>query len=262
MTSEAVIALGNERREVLELCRSLSDDEWALPSDCAGWSVQDVIAHMASTVHPSLSLLKAFTLPNVEDANEVLVGQRRSMTPAEQLREYETWSGRSLRFLGMMQRQPLASVPLPLADLGAHQAHWLANAAVFDHYTHLRVDLLRPTGPIDRPAPPSDPMRLRPTIAWLVELLPGLADDSLAWLDAEVDLRLVGPGGGTWAFTRRSGKLELASSAGDAAAATITSTTPEFVIWSTKRRDWRERDVEIKGDDAIAARVLDAIHIF
>jgi uncharacterized protein (TIGR03083 family) len=263
MTREAVIALGLERREVIRLCRSLSDEEWNLPSDCAGWTVQDVIAHMASTLHPSLSLIKAFLGPDVEDANEVLVAERRGLSPSEQLAEYETWSGRTLRLLGVVQRQPLASMPAPLGDLGTHPAHWLADAGVFDHYTHLRVDLLQPTGPLDRPVPPSDPMRLRPTITWMLELLPHLSRSSLAWLDDPVDLRLVGPGGGTWGITRRSDRIELVpGGAGGRAAASIVSTTPEFVVWATKRRDWRERDVDIEGDDTLAARVLDSIQLF
>jgi hypothetical protein len=47
----------------------------------------------------------------------------------------------------------------------------------------------------------------------------------------------------------------------DEPLAVLTATTPELPIWATKRCDWRTRDVEITGDEEVAARVLDAIHV-
>jgi uncharacterized protein (TIGR03083 family) len=34
-------------RDVLDLLPTLSDDDWARPTDCPGWSVHDVVAHLA-----------------------------------------------------------------------------------------------------------------------------------------------------------------------------------------------------------------------
>jgi uncharacterized protein (TIGR03083 family) len=264
MTRAAIDALRSEREAVLGVCRSLSADEWVAPSDCAGWSVQDVIAHMASIYHPTLSLLKAFR-PNsgAEDGNEVLVAERRGWSHERQLAEYETWTGRALHLLGLLQREPIARARIPLADLGSYPAHWMANAAFFDHYTHLRVDILAPIGPIDRPRPEPDPPQLEPAIAWMLLVLPHLARESLAWLDDPVQLRLVGPGGGVWTIRRPStnGGLRVVPSESPGAAVTIVSTTPEFVIWATKRRGWQTRDVEITGDEKVAERFLDAVHI-
>jgi len=261
MTSEALIALGNERREVLKLYRSLDDDEWALPSDCAGWSVQDVLAHLSASFHPTRSLARALRNPDIEEVNEVLVAERRRRTPGEQLVEYETWAGRAIAVLGLFQRRPFSSLPVPLANLGTHPAHWLANAAVFDHYTHLRVDLLAPFGPIDREPPPSDPLRLRPTIAWMIELVSVLAGPALADLDGEVELRLVGPGGGLWTLEGAVERCRIRRGPALSAAARVTSTTQEFPIWGTKRRDWRTRDVELSGDEDLAEKVVDALHL-
>lgn len=36
-----------ERRALIDLLESLSPDPWAMPSLCAGWTVQDVAAHVA-----------------------------------------------------------------------------------------------------------------------------------------------------------------------------------------------------------------------
>lgn len=36
-----------ERRDLIELLETLDDDEWAVPSLCGAWTVQDVAAHVA-----------------------------------------------------------------------------------------------------------------------------------------------------------------------------------------------------------------------
>ncbi len=37
-----------ERRELLDLLRGLSEDQWNAPTLCAGWRVRDVVAHVIS----------------------------------------------------------------------------------------------------------------------------------------------------------------------------------------------------------------------
>ncbi|MEE2034839.1 maleylpyruvate isomerase family mycothiol-dependent enzyme [Rhodococcus chondri] len=39
-------AIDDERRRTADLLGQLSDDEWAQPSLCAGWTVRDVAAHL------------------------------------------------------------------------------------------------------------------------------------------------------------------------------------------------------------------------
>ena len=38
-----------QRRRLGEVLATFSDDDWGHPSRCEGWSVQDVVAHLAST---------------------------------------------------------------------------------------------------------------------------------------------------------------------------------------------------------------------
>lgn len=38
----------DERRDLAELLETLSDEEWAAPTLCEGWSVRDVVAHVVS----------------------------------------------------------------------------------------------------------------------------------------------------------------------------------------------------------------------
>ena len=47
MTSSIELAEA-ERRDLLALAESLTPEQWAAPSLCAGWSVQDVVTHVVS----------------------------------------------------------------------------------------------------------------------------------------------------------------------------------------------------------------------
>ncbi|MDP9180152.1 MAG: maleylpyruvate isomerase family mycothiol-dependent enzyme [Chloroflexota bacterium] len=45
---DAVPLFPEERAALLELLRSLTPEQWALPSVCAGWSVKDIAAHLVA----------------------------------------------------------------------------------------------------------------------------------------------------------------------------------------------------------------------
>ena len=62
----------------------------------------------------------------------------------------------------------MAEVVVPLGNLGSHPLHLLANALVFDHYCHLRHDMLGPNGPVDRPDFPIDELRIAPILDWML----------------------------------------------------------------------------------------------
>ena len=42
-----------EQRAATELALALTPEQWQLPSLCDGWTVRDVVAHMARHIHPS-----------------------------------------------------------------------------------------------------------------------------------------------------------------------------------------------------------------
>jgi hypothetical protein len=68
-----------------------------------------------------------------------------------------------------------------------------------------------------------------------------------------VELVLTGPGG-------RTARLDDGSGRGP--VATITSTVPDLVLWSTRRQSWRDLDVRVTGDEAAAAHFCDEVHVF
>ena len=253
MSQAAIDALRAERDEVLKLARSLSDDEWAAASDCDGWRVQDVITHMTMGMRQVVdpASVPSGDGPDVEQDMELGVSARKGWSNADVLADYEAISAQAIEVFGSLQDEPLASTPIPMKNLGTHPMHLVPNAFAFDHYCHLRIDILRPTGPIDRPAPPSDELRLAPTIEWMLAGLPQMCEEALAKVvTAPVRIDITGPG---------AASITLGGD-GDPAA-TIRSTSRDFVIWGTQRRPWRDYDVTIEGDAELGAAVADNINI-
>ena len=253
-----------ERAALLEVVRSLSDDELQQPSDCAGWAVRDVLGHLAATIHGVVDPTYLVDMTNgTEAAMEAPVAERRNKPFADVLAEYETCSTGAADAFASLQAEGVRDTPITMPELGTHPMSMLANLFLFDTYTHLRVDILAPTGSIDRPEPPRDEARLRPTVEWMLAGLPWMCADALAPIvDRPLLLVLEGPGGGSWTVAPGGDGGRVAVTAGRAndAAATVCSGDHDFVVWGTTRRPWSDF-VKIDGDDAYAARFLDVVNI-
>src|SRR5260370_33517237 len=52
MPSAAIKALEADRVALLEICAGLTDADWKAESGCAGWSGQDVVAHLGALFWP------------------------------------------------------------------------------------------------------------------------------------------------------------------------------------------------------------------
>ncbi len=265
MSELGVQGLRAERASAIEIFRSLTTDEWNAASDCAGWAVRDVVAHMGSILHgvadPSVMVDIS---GGAEKAMEVPVDERRAWPVEDVLAEYETYSAQIADATETFQSPPLSETLLPMADLGTHPMAIMSNMFLFDVYCHLRNDILQPNGPVDRAEPPRDETRLRPTIEWMLAGLPWMSADSLGdVVDRPLTLVLTGVGGttSTVAPGGDDGRMLVTDGPSSDAAATVTSDAHDFVVWGTRRRPWRDY-VTIEGDSAYASRVLDAIRIF
>jgi len=260
----AVDGFRAEREAILTVAKGITAEEWLLPSACAGWTVRDVVGHMACTLH---GVIDPAFLPNTTDdterAMEPAVAERRSWPIEAVLEEYESYSEQAANVFASVQDAPLSETMLPMGELGTHPISILPSTFLFDGYTHLRNDILTPNGSIDRPQPPRDEMRLRPTIEWMLAGLPWMCADALRGIvDRPIVLELDGPGGGTWTIAPGgdAGRVSLREGASSDAAATVHGTDHDFVVWGTRRAAWRDL-VKVEGDQAYAARVLDAIKI-
>ena len=191
MSKQAMAALTQERDLVLALIDSLTPDEWTAASDCAGWRVQDVVAHM-SAVYKSIAGGPAARDDDhpgdAERGADAGVNERKGWSAVEVAAEYREWAEKGLGALGAMNEEPLASTVIPLGNLGEHPMHILANALVFDHYCHLRWDVLAPHGPVNRAALPRDAERIEPILEWMLGGLPQMGATELAVVDRPIDL--------------------------------------------------------------------------
>jgi hypothetical protein len=137
--------------------------------------------------------------------------------------------------------------------------HQLADAYAFDHYCHLRVDLLAPNGPIERELPPADDALVGPAVGWMLAGIPQMQPGLERHLTGRIRLVLTGPGGGTWDMSRDGDAIVVGEPSGDADA-TVTSDAHDFVLWGTVRTPWRDA-CQVDGDQTVAATFLDALNI-
>src|SRR5262249_3007865 len=152
MSELAVQGFRAERDSILEVAKSLTEDEWNSSSDCDGWAIRDVYAHMASTLH---GVVDPAFMPDMSagtDASmESPVSERRKGTTEQVVDEYETYSAQAAEVFASVQAAPLAETMLPMGELGTHPMAILPATFLFDAYCHLRNDVLAPSGSVDRP---------------------------------------------------------------------------------------------------------------
>ena len=233
--SSAIKAIEEDRKVLLELCRHMDDSVWTKDSGCPGWSVQDLLSHMACSfwlaVDPS-------RLPDpggllAERAADLYVESRRSMTAEELVADYESVSLKGLEVLAGLENQDFE---VPLGDVGTYPASVIPTALAFEEYIHIRFDLFAPDGPLEGDPPESDELRLAPTLDWIEVALPQQNSELLDRLDSAVEIRL----GGLCGRTLRVGNGDV--------VAYIDSDSQAFVRWVTQRGTWDELGVHVEGD--------------
>jgi hypothetical protein len=194
------------------------------------------------------SVVDASALPEADPAGTERTQDRwvealRGLPPSEVLDRYRTLGAQVL--VGLEAIQGVEDL-LDLGDLGKHPMHLGADAFAFDHYTHLRVDLLAPTGPIGRPAPETTESHLEASANWILSALPQMSPEAVV---APIELVLTGPGGRT---------AHLGPDA--APVATVTSSVDALVRWATGRAAWWDL-VVITGDDTAAKHFCEHVHV-
>ncbi|HEY9303020.1 MAG TPA: maleylpyruvate isomerase family mycothiol-dependent enzyme [Mycobacterium sp.] len=246
--SNALKAIEADREQLLALCQGLEDSVWDKDSGCPGWSVQDLLSHMACSFWLAVDMSN---LPNsaglpAERAADLYVESRRSMTPAEIVADYESVSSRGLELLAAVEVQ---DVDVPLGDVGTYRASVVPTAYAFEHYVHIRYDMFPPDGPFDGEPPASDELRLAPTLDWIEAALPQQNSTLLDGMDKAVEVRLTGPAART---------LQIGSGQ---VGAQITSDSAAFVRWVTQRGSWEALGVDAEGDRS-ALDVVRRLNVF
>lgn len=262
MGLDRIGAVRGQQAELVAFCRSLRPEEWSIPSQCSGWTIKDVLSHMAAAAHGAFTpwMAKLMTSKNVERSNDGDVELRRDRTPDEVLAEYEKWSKRMATFLAVAQRPPLSKAPFKLGELGVYPMALVASAVVFDTHVHLHHDM---APAVNRTLPAPGPETVAVMNEWVLEGIPKMSKAALSFMDRPLTITLDGPGGGSWGVIPqpggKPGRIEPAPV--DRSAAQVTASAAEFAIWATRRRPWREENVKIEGDESYATRFLDALQV-
>jgi MDMPI C-terminal domain len=184
-----------------------------------------------------------------EEIAEVWVTSRRGMSGPQVLDDYAAVSEQALAVLEVMAG---VDDEMDLGDLGTYPVRVLPTAFCFDHYTHIRADLFAPRGTLRGPVPPSDELRLAPTLEWIEAAVP---QQNRAVLESDefktADIVLSGIASRTIRIGHPTGP----------ASATVRSDADALVRWITQRGDWQSLGVEAEGDPATLA-VLRRIKVF
>jgi hypothetical protein len=137
-------------------------------------AVQDVVAHLANTFRAVAdpSALPAGVAGDLEATQAVQVEAQRHWCVEQVVADYKEISAQGLEAVERFQNPARASRMIPIEDAGTYPLHLVANALEFDHFCHLRNDILRPYGPIDRRGPPADELHIGATLEYLIAGLP------------------------------------------------------------------------------------------
>lgn len=251
--SHAIEAISADRVALLDICRGLDAAQWQAPSGCAGWRVQDLVAHLGNlfwlVVDPAA--VPDTTAMPTEVAQEVAVQARRDWSAADVLADYE-----SVSKAGLDKLAGLAGVDAELSfgDFGTYRLGVLPCAYSFDHYTHIRADLFAPRGPLTGEPPPSDELRLGSALDWIEAALPQQNAAAAGACTLEIEVTGTASGG---TASPGPGARSIGFGHGPATA-TIRSDGPALVRWITHRGTWADLGVEATGDTAAlaAARTL------
>ena len=235
-----------DRAAFVALLRQLAPEDWSRPTVCAGWDVKDVVAHVLGGDLSNLSRRRDGFLgvgpgPGEELVawlnrfNEQWVDAARRISPALLVDLLEHLGGPVAAYFAGLD--PFA-IGGPVTWAGPDPAPvWLDVAREYTerwlHQQHVR-------DAVDRPGQ-REPRFLAPVIATFVHALPHAYRDTAAGDGKAVDVRIEGEAGGTWSVVRTGGAWRLLT----------RGLSPETA----------RHAVALEGDQALGARVLDAVAI-
>ena len=197
---DAMRLADTEYQRVLDLLRSLQPPDWARPTDCPGWDVRAIAAHMLGMVELAASMRenqRQVELAGrrggvfIDALTELQVDERADMTPAQIIDRFAVRAPKAVR---NRQRTPgvIRRRTMPVRQLvGDHEEAWTAGYLIDviltrDPWMH-RVDIVRATGATHVLTPEHDG-RL-------------VADIVAEWTTRHgqpCQLHLTGPAGGHW----------------------------------------------------------------
>jgi len=136
---------------------SLDGEDWLRPSGCVGWSVRDVLAHLAGEelynracldgdIAGFYRILESAGVTGMDDFNQWCVEQRRDLLVADVLTEWRTESGETSRRMRERGRDGTLETSVGPYPVGLQAFHYASEYA-----THAD-DIGVPVRPYEEPA--------------------------------------------------------------------------------------------------------------
>jgi uncharacterized protein (TIGR03084 family) len=223
-----------EQDRLDDLLAPLDDDQWASPSAAAGWSISDVVLHLAQTEEAVVAAISNVLPPmwdrgaaSVDAAAESAVQQERA--PGREV--FARWqSARRASVAALRATDPKQRVQWVASTLTPPS---LATTRLAEHWAH-GLDI---TGPLGLPFP--DTERLQ-HVAWLAHRTLPYAFQVAGLEPRQVRCELVGPAGETWTF-------------GTDADSVIRGSAGEFCRVGAQRLRPEDSSLVTEGPDAATA---------
>ncbi|MGH2614388.1 MAG: maleylpyruvate isomerase family mycothiol-dependent enzyme [Thermomicrobiales bacterium] len=263
-----------ERAALLSLLADLPPEEWAAPTVCFGWSVQDVALHLLGDDVGRLSWGRD-GFPNPAFAAGLDIGSLPGLIAAID-RQNALWVEGTrrispqllidlLRLTGELTAEYFSSLDLhtlgmPVDWAGPEPAPvWLDVAREYTerwvHQQHIRDAVHRP-GLKER-------AWFAPVLEAFVRGLPRALQDAPALVGTVLRLSITGDAGGEWVALRENGGWILGIAPEIPAAATLE--LDQEVAWRLFTKGIRKEEAQqvsrLTGDIALAERALDTVSI-
>ena len=262
MSQQMVDLMESVWRSIDGLCSSLTPDQWATPTECPGWAVQDQVSHLVGSECRILGRPAPEHEPSdtshvrneVGQGNEVLVDYRRQFSGAEVLAEFREITAERLTLLRAMSEEDFAAeTPNPL---GSGPYTDMLAIRIYDAWVH-EQDMRRALGipgHLDGPVAQHSYGRTRAAMPFVVgrKVKP---DDG-----ATVVFEITGDVGGTIALNMEGGRAQRMDAPPESPTVRLTMGLEPFNALGTGR--WTAEhalsngSVSIDGDRALGERIV------
>ena len=247
---EIVGVLAEQQAELAGLLAGLDDDGWNRPSACEGWSVSDVVLHLAQSNEMAIGstrggfdavlsrLLEGATpAANVDEGAEVMVVNERGRPPSEVYARYQR-SCVDLRE-GLLRHEPSDRVQWVAGQLAARTLATTRLAEAWIHTGDVAIGLGVELEPTDR-------LWHIARLAW--RTIPYAFTRAGRTAPSPVAFRLIGPNGDAWDF------------GDDDAPTVITGSAHELCQVAAQRA--HAPDTDLVGEGPRADEVLELVRTF
>jgi uncharacterized protein (TIGR03083 family) len=201
-----------ERRGLLELLRSLSDEDWSRATVCPGWDVHDVAGHVLNDYIRRLSgsrdgfsgavFANDETLPNyLARINDEFVRATRQCSPPLMIELLDYLGPRLDRVWAAVDLDAPAALDVSWAGPGTSPA-WLDIAR---EYTEFWVHQQQIRDAVGRPGA-DRPQLMHPVLDTFLRALPHTLREHTRPEGATVHVEVTGPAGGHWYAVRVGGR--------------------------------------------------------